>query len=357
MIDVLRLTISPDKIESKAWEQISRALTLPSLKALAIMPDVHAGYDLPIGGVALLDGHIWPGAVGYDIGCGMCHIATGVRLERLPGLHQVRQRLQESIPVGFASHESEKNGAEAFPNASGDKSLGQAVPAKAAAQLGTLGGGNHFVEFGVNSEGLVGITIHSGSRKAGHMIGEHYMQRSHGPIPVDSDIGHAYQADMQWALDFALANRAVMMERCLEAAGLPKALMIKMINENHNHAEFLPEGVLHRKGATPAMKGQPGIIPANMADGVWITHGLGNEEFLWSASHGAGRTMSRKKAKKTLDQAEFEAKMEGIVADTAARFLDEAPGAYKPIDEVLAAQEGRLVEIIDHFKPVMVVKG
>ncbi|MBU1001478.1 MAG: RtcB family protein [Proteobacteria bacterium] len=354
--DRLRLTIPLEQIEGGAREQIERTLALPCLKVLAIMPDVHVGYDLPIGGVALLDGHIWPGAVGYDIGCGMCHVLTEKPLAELPDLHQVYNRILQLIPVGFETHKK-KTGFDKFPNVSGDGKLNDVVREKAPIQLGTLGGGNHFIEIGVNPYDIVGITIHSGSRHPGWQIGDYYMKKTKGPVPVDSAIARAYVQDMEWALEYALENRAAMMRRCLEALGLGEDLMQGMINENHNHAEITPAGVLHRKGATPAESGQLGIIPANMRDGVWITRGLGNEFFLCSASHGAGRTMSRKKARQAIDFRSFMAQMEGIVAPVEPRLLDEAPDAYKKIDDVLKAQDGVLVDVIDHFRPVLVVKG
>lgn len=353
----LRLTIPWSQVEDGAVTQIEHALSLPYLTALAIMPDVHAGYDLPIGAVALLDGHVWPGAVGYDIGCGMCHVLTGKRLEELPAPRDIYNDILRRIPVGFVTHPKALASKATFPNAAGDKRLAEAVREKSGIQLGTLGGGNHFIEVGVNPYGIAGVTIHSGSRRPGWLIGNWYMKKTRGPVPVDSALGRAYAEDMAWALDYALANRADMMRVCLEVLGLGEDLMHGMINENHNHAEFTPRGVLHRKGATPAEVGQLGIIPANMRDGVWITRGLGNEEFLCSASHGAGRAMSRKKAAKTIDYRTFMAQMDGIIAPILPRHLDEAPDAYKNIDAVLKAQDGVLVDVIDRFRPVVVVKG
>jgi len=349
----LALTVPWDQIEEGAQDQIKTTLGMDCLKTLAIMPDVHQGYDLPIGGVALLDDHIWPGAVGYDIGCGMCHVNTGLYVRDLPSLLTVYARIRDMVPVGFAVNKKPLKAGK-FPNGSGFVTLLDAVNHKASLQIGTLGGGNHFIELGVNSKGEVGITIHSGSRRPGWLIGDFYMRMSKGPIHLSDDLAQAYIKDMNWALDFALANRRRIMDSCLEALGIGPGLMI---NENHNHAEVTPAGVLHRKGATPAAKGQLGIIPANMRDGVYITEGLGNEEFLSSASHGAGRAMSRGKAKRSLDPVEFSSQMDGIITGDLDKLLDEAPGAYKPIDQVLAAQSGILVDIADHFKPILVIKG
>lgn len=357
----LKLTIPENNIEIGALEQIVDALSYPYLKSLAIMPDVHSGYDLPIGGVALLDGYIWPGAVGYDIGCGMCHINTRRDVSEFPDMVEVYNRIINQVPVGFSVHSVPISIPFKFPNASNYGVVNDAVVHKAAIQLGTLGGGNHFIEIGVNSENEVGITIHSGSRRAGWLIGDFYMRMTEGPVEITSEIGKAYLKDMQWALDFALENRKQMMIKCLISLGISKneinIYLDSMINENHNHAEITEDGVLHRKGATPAKKGQLGIIPANMRDGVWITEGLGNKEFLESASHGAGRIMSRGKARKVVDFDNFVKDMNGIVVPVLDSLIDEAPAAYKNINDVLDAQDGVLINIIDHFSPILVVKG
>jgi tRNA-splicing ligase RtcB len=185
-------------------------------------------------------------------------------------------------------------------------------------------------------------------------------------LPVNSALGQAYLADMQWALDFALENRRRMLEQVLLALGFTTlqctALMQSpvFINETHNHALITDHSarlVLHRKGATPAEKGQLGVIPANQRDGVYITSGLGNDAYLSSASHGAGRRFSRKAAAKQGDVKALQKLMKGIVCRTDAAILDEAPWAYKEIDVVLRAQEGLVVDIVDHFRPVVVLKG
>jgi len=354
----LKLTLPQEDIEVTAWEQIERALELPYLNTLAIMRDVHAGYDLPIGGVALLDGYVWPGAVGFDQGCGLCHVNTGIYVDdlKLP-LEEIEERLYNFIPVGFNSLEKPIKYDKKFPNKSKFATLHDSVRYKASTQLGTMGGNNHFCEVGVNGDGLVGITIHSGSRKAGYNIGDLYMRLTGGPVKIDSDIGRAFMADMNWALQFALDNRMRIMEQIYKAMMLPFNKGVKVINENHNHAVITKEGVLHRKGATPADKNQMGIIPANMHDGVYITRGLGNDEFLSSASHGAGRKMSRGQAKRELDHDKFVAEMDGIRAPTDIEFIAEAKDAYKDIDYVLEGQDGILVDVVDHFKPLIVIKG
>ncbi|WMW65232.1 RtcB family protein [Nitratidesulfovibrio liaohensis] len=431
----LSLTVPPDSLDAATWDQIESALALPCMVHLAVMPDAHAGYDLCIGGVALLDGHISPSFVGYDIGCGMCHVNTGLPVDEVLPDEAARQllfdRLRLAIPVGTATRAPGEYDLPRFTSASGDTQLTDAVNARQSIQLATLGGGNHFLEVGVNKRGEIGVTVHSGSRRSGWDIGAWYMKQGR-LFPLVSRLGHAYRQDMDWALDYALLNRRLMLEHALRAladvhrqlarpahkraarpakpiggtgatslngpshvpaspapaapisslsahglaaTSIPSAqpplseqeislLLGRMINENHNHAVVLnqtgPSGtplVLHRKGATPADAGQPGIIPANQRDGVYITKGLGNEEYLSSASHGAGRRMSRNEAQRTIPLERFRSQMRGIICRADKGVLDEAPDAYKPIAEVLAAQDGVLVRVIDHFRPLVVLKG
>ena len=363
----LRLTVPWESIELEAQKQIIRVLAMPELERLAVMPDVHAWYDLCIGGVALLRGVVSPSFVGYDIGCGMCHVNTGVTLREL-GLDSVDarkklfSRAKEAVPAG-AGKKARVDAGFSFASASGDAALDKKVKPFVNTQFCTLGSGNHFLEIGVNAKNEVGVTIHSGSRRAGYEIASWYMRKGRF-LPLDAELGHAYLADLNWALGFALANRQAMMRRVLEAMKLHKHQVQKltspevMVNENHNHAVPAGEGLmLHRKGATPAEKDQPGVIPANQRDGVWVTRGLGNEEFLNSASHGAGRKLSRGEARNAGTVQKLEKTMHGVVCRTDKSILDEAPWVYKSIEAVLAAQEGVLVEVTDHFKPLIVLKG
>ena len=363
----LKLTVPWESIDLSAQQQIINVLAMPELECLAIMPDVHAGYDLCIGGVALLRGAVSPSFVGYDIGCGMCHVNTGASLEEL-GLSGVNSRekffkkIGEIVPAGKGKTANIDAGIS-FSSACGDANLDRKIKPILHTQYGTLGSGNHFLEIGVNPAGNVGVTIHSGSRRAGFEIASWYMKRGR-TFTLDSDLGRAFVADMNWALEFALANRREMMTRVLKAMKLRGRSVDQltspetMINENHNHAVPLGDGLmLHRKGATPAEKDQYGIIPANQRDGVWITKGLGNEEFLSSASHGAGRRMSRSEAYEAGTVQEMENAMKGIVCRTDKGVLDEAPWVYKNIKDILKAQDGILVDVIDHFKPVIVLKG
>ncbi len=366
MEEKIKSLIPLEDIESEALKQIYDVASLDIVKKLAIMPDVHTGYDLCIGGVALVDGHISPSFVGYDIGCGMCFVNTGVKTQELFKSKKDRQKVAEEIykkiPVGKNIRKKPLD-YKKFKSASGDKNLDKKVNDKLFHSLGTLGSGNHFIEIGENLNGEVCITIHSGSRNIGHSIASYYMKKARF-LPIDSFWGQAYIEDMNFALEYALENRLTMMKEILKILGfsdkeIKKIIKKTLINENHNHAVLTEEGVLHRKGATPADEGQLGIIPANMKDGVYITVGLGNKEFLSSASHGAGRVLSRKKAKELIDIKEFKKIMEmaDVVAKVNEHTKDEAPFAYKDINTVINLQKGVVIEVVDVVKPLINIKG
>jgi len=353
-------------LEQEAQQQIYDALNLDFLKILAVMPDCHVGYSLPIGGVALLDGVISPAYVGYDIGCGMCCIITDEDAFCIDGKGvDIFDDIYEKIPVGFNSRVKEMK-YESFKSASGDKVLDKKVAGRLWVQIGTLGSGNHFIEIGKSLKGKLSITIHSGSRNIGHSIASYWMKLSknvekdlpNGFLHLDGEYGQGYLRDMKFAQDYALHNRKVMMDKVLHILGLHGIYMYDMINENHNHAIVQSDGtVLHRKGATPADKGQLGVIPGNMKDGVYVTKGLGNDEYLSSASHGAGRKFSRRKAKETIDLDDFIKDMEGIVCKADKGTLDESRFAYKDISDVMSRQEGIVVEVVDYIKPIINIKG
>ena len=380
----LRSLIPFQELEKDAQDQIYHALSLPFLKILAIMPDCHAGYSLPIGGVALLDKVLWPAGVGVDIGCGVCCCVLkdipAATLESKTLKEKVLKRIVAEIPMGKGIRHSTSKSYQDFKSASGDANLDRLVNANLHSQLGTLGSGNHFLEVGKSREhDCLAVTIHSGSRRIGYDIAEFYMALANevdkdlpkGFLHLDSPSGQAYFQDLLFAQQFALDNRKAMMVAVLsiileeyKEAGKDRRYEMRikqyleaMINENHNHAVVTPEGVLHRKGATPADEGQLGVIPANMKQGVWITVGLGNPEYLSSASHGAGRAMSRGDAKRKFDLASHQSQMKGIVCNIDNGTIDEDPRSYKKIDRVLELQEGIVVKVIDHLTPLIVAKG
>lgn len=372
-LDKLSTLIPLHELEQGAQQQIYDALALEFLLKLAVMPDCHTGYTLPIGGVALLDSVISPEYVGYDIGCGMCYVVTNLKAHKFLKKQKKKENLFESIyeliPVGFESHSTSQDYFD-FENASGNKDLLKRVNQKLYVQLGTLGGGNHFIEIGENTDGFVTVAIHSGSRNMGHSIAGHYMQLSknvdkdlpNGFLHLDGEYGQQYLKDMNFALEYALANRHNMMCVVLEIMGysakdITQMVHMDMVNENHNHAIVDGSLVLHRKGATPADKDQYGIIPGNMKSGIYVTKGLGNETYLSSASHGAGRKMSRSKAKKSINLDRFKNQMHGIVAKVGKSTLDEAPDAYKDLHGVIERQEGIVIDTVDYAKPLINIKG
>lgn len=355
--------IPKENIESEALNQIRNIESLDCLKAFSIMPDVHAGYDMPIGGVALLDNQISPSFVGYDIGCGVSHINTKVKLDKTDTDYDkfrdyVFTEIYKQIPVGFNSLSKPACYIkEGFKSALGDKQSTETVKNKINMQYGTLGGGNHFIEIGLNDKNEIGITIHSGSRNAGHTVADFYMKKGR-MFDINSELGQSYLSDMNYSLEFALENRKKMMQTILNILKLDiSVFMYDFINKNHNHAVIIQDGILHRKGAISAEKNELGIIPGNMKDGVYVVTGLGNNDYLNSASHGAGRVVSRSKAKKTINIDDFQKIMDGITAKVDKSTLDESPFAYKNLDEVISAQAGKNIEIIDKFMPIINIKG
>lgn len=364
--DKIASLVPLEEIEVTAQQQLFENAKIPFISKIAVMPDIHAGYDLPIGSVALVRDHISPSFVGFDVGCGMlCYeipnsnFANWSEEDRF----DVFNKIIESIPTGFAEHN--KPYAKSFYSASGNKELSAKVNAKLPLQYGTLGGGNHFIEIGHNDKGSVFITVHSGSRRPGWEIGNFYMNEAKKDnqlyrkfFDLYSELGKAYLADMNFALEFALANRVEMLKSVLNICVGHNATLFNYIDENHNHAVVLDNGdVLHRKGATPADNNELGVIPGSMKSGVYVTEGLGNPEYLSSASHGAGRKMSRGAAKKTIALDTFKAQMEGIIANVSEATLDEAPDAYKELSHVIDAQKGIVVNIIDYIKPIINIKG
>jgi len=371
ILEKLKSLIPMEEIEQSAQQQIYANLELDFLKILAIMPDVHMGYTLPIGGVALLDGVISPEYVGYDIGCGMCCVITDMKAKSLKqrDKEKIFKKLYETIPVGVGVPREMGIANDYFVSASGNKDLNKKVNTKQYIQMGTLGGGNHFIELGESEDGWLVATIHSGSRNIGHSIADYYMKLSkqedkdlpNGFFRLDSEFGKAYKKDLDFALNYALYNRMFMMTDVLKVLKFNsneiKTFLRNIINENHNHAVFRIDGVLHRKGATPAEKGTLGVIPGTMKSGVYITEGLGNEEYLCSASHGAGRKMSRTKAKKMIQLSDHKHWMEGIIAKVDKSTIDESHGAYKNLRNVIKAQEGIVIDVVDYVKPLINVKG
>lgn len=370
-------------IESEALEDtIAIANYLPVVGHIALMPDVHAGKGMPIGGVVGLRNAISPMAVGSDIGCGMLAVKTNLHSIDIDAQKEIYRLIREAIPVGFDKkpHKVEWAG---FKNAPHISSV-TAELGNAALQLGTLGGGNHFIEFQIGSDGHVWFMIHSGSRNLGKKLGDFYhalaLDDGIATFPklpyflADSELGKEYEAAMNFALDFAYQNRQEM-ARAIKAAisviiggftssNIKPALFAEEINIHHNYAvrenHFGEAVMLHRKGATLATKDTVGIIPGSQGTASYIVKGLGNPESFQSCSHGAGRIMSRSKAKKmlTVEQCNKSMQERGILVDFTRGNLDEALEAYKDITEVMSNQDD-LVEILVELKPYQIaaIKG
>lgn len=367
-----------DDIEESALKQAENLANLPfTFKHVALMPDCHAGYGMPIGGVLATKGVVIPNAVGVDIGCGMCAISTNMKDIPKDKLLEVVNKIKRDIPVGF-NHQKEPQDASLMPVLDFTCKIIEDEYNSARHQLGTLGGGNHFIEIQKDNDGFVWIMIHSGSRNLGKKVADYFNKEAVklnetkvekamelAFLPIDTEQGRGYLSAMKYCVDFALANRQLMMERiksCFERT-FPDVSFGEMINIAHNYAAFehhFGENVIvHRKGATYAGKGNIGIIPGSQGTKSYIVRGLGNPESFFSCSHGAGRRMGRKEAQRTLDLASEIKLMEekGIIHGIKTTSdLDEAASAYKDIDVVMQNQ-GDLVEIVVELSPLAVVKG
>lgn len=366
-----------DDIEEGALAQARDLANLPfAYKWIAIMPDTHQGYGMPIGGVmATKDGIIVPNAVGVDIGCGMIAVQTNIAYIDTGTLKSIMGMVRESIPLGF-NHHKEPQAWEGFDRAP-DIPVIQRELASARKQLGTLGGGNHFIEIQKGNDGNVWLMIHSGSRNFGlkvaseyHNIAKRMCERWHSDIPnldlaflpIDTKEGKEYYEAMKFCLEFAEVNRKVMMLQLKSAVWhFAGGVTNQTINVHHNYAAFenhYNQNVLvHRKGATSAKRGEYGIIPGSMGSYSYIVQGRGELESFMSCSHGAGRKMGRKEAKRTLSLKEEQEKMKGIVHGLRSEGdLDEAPGAYKDIDTVMSNQ-GSLVHIVTKLTPLASIKS
>jgi tRNA-splicing ligase RtcB len=364
-----------DYIEQGAFDQFYSAMELPWVTRGALMADAHFGYSLPIGGVVETDGMIVPSWVGYDIGCGVCAIRTSFEMgEVMRNTDLIYDAIKQSIPVGF-HHNTRPVSWTGYQDWMKTPWFNEMFKEKGGLkQLGTLGGGNHFIEVGYSNKDMsIWIVIHSGSRNVGHTTAQNYMAEAayivtgrrkasegHFPLEMTSGLGIDYIMDQKICLEFALANRTEMIKRIQSAmmqSGCSGGLLWDtLINRTHNHAEVKNGKVIHRKGATHAEEGMLGVIPGNMRDGSFIVKGKGCQEALCSSSHGAGRVLGRKKAKETLDVRDFRDTMAGIKCHADKDNIDESPGAYKDINVVMAEQSD-LVEIIDHIKPIINVKG
>lgn len=381
--------IATERIPIKLWLNdiedgaLQQARDLANLKFaykwIAIMPDSHQGYGMPIGGVMATDGIIVPNAVGVDIGCGMkaCRFFIGHQYGiEIDTLKKIMGKIRKVIPVGF-DHQKEFQQWDGFTDAP-DIQIIQNQITSARKQLGTLGGGNHFIEIQKDDNGYIWVMIHSGSRNLGfktanyyHKIAkkicERWMSDIPNPdlsfLPIEISEGKEYFEAMKYCLEFARANRELMMNRVyyIFQEMFMDSFLKESIDIHHNYAAFenhYGKNVLvHRKGAVKAIKDNLGIIPGSMGSNSYIIEGLSNPESFNSCSHGAGRKMARNQAKRELNLIEEQEKMKGIVHGLrSTNDLDEAPGSYKDIDEVMENQKD-LVKIKVKLTPLASIKG
>lgn len=379
-----------EDIEGQALAQARNLANLPfTFKHVAIMPDAHPGYGMPIGGVLATEGAVIPNGVGVDIGCGMCAVKTSLNridrdtLKKILGSNS-SQGIRGTIPVGF-QHQKTAESRDLMPNLEGVAKVKKPLVAQyfqaGLKQLGTLGGGNHFIEIQQGDDHHIWLMVHSGSRNVGLKIANHYNRlavklnkrwQSSIPenwelafLPLDSSESWDYLAEMQYCVDFALANRRLMMERIKDAvaAVIPEVAFDPLINIAHNYAamenHFGRNVLVHRKGATRAGLGDYGIIPGSQGTRSYIVRGKGNKQSFSSCSHGAGRVLGRKQAQRTLDLTDQQKLLNdaGVLHELRGkRDLDEAPGAYKDIAQVMANQAD-LIDIAVSLTPLAVVKG
>lgn len=378
-------------VEEEAVQQLKNTAKLPFIHShIAVMPDVHFGIGATVGSVVPMKGALVPAAVGVDIGCGMVAARTNLKGSDLPDdLGPIRHQIERDIPVGFNEHKQERLPHEVVANwgtlEGGFNWLIQEHPkvigkrAAPWAQMGTLGGGNHFIEICLDEEDRVWLMLHSGSRGIGNKIGTMFIniakercekegielpEKNLAWLPADTPEFHDYVKALTWAQQYARLNRVTMMDLILKGLRhklLPNLLIGGIVvNCHHNYANlethFGEQVWITRKGAVSAREGQLGIIPGSMGACSYIVKGKGNPESFHSCSHGAGRIMSRTKAKATISLEDHIKDTIGVECRKDKGVLDETPRAYKPIDKVMKSQED-LVDIVHTLRQVVCVKG
>lgn len=388
------ITLWTEQIEDAALQQLRNVAKLPFIDphGVAAMPDVHFGIGATVGSVLATSGAIIPAAVGVDIGCGMMALRlAGARVEDLPdGLTQIRAEIEHTVPTGFEKHSpAQRNETAAAALYAEFRWLEEKHPkafarrkdpadAIIASQFGSLGGGNHFIELCRDEAGALWVMLHSGSRGIGNAIGQYFIalaredMRRHLINLPDRDLAYLtegteyfddYVRAVGWAQAYARENRNEMMRRILIVLHRhlpPFREREEAINCHHNYVEqeshFGRRVWLTRKGAIRAGKGELGIVPGSMGQRSYIVRGLGNTESYYSCAHGAGRSMGRKEARRRFTVSDLAAQTDGVECRKDDAVLDEIPGAYKDIDEVMARQRD-LVDVVHTLKQVLCVKG
>ena len=380
-----------DEVESSAYDQLKRMADLPVVHGhIAVMPDVHMGKGATVGSVIPTRGAIIPAAVGVDIGCGMCAVRTSLTAADLPeSLRAVRNQIERDVPVGFDMHSNHRTRAKAagdvepglrrilgkHPKIVSNKVRNQDAWAR---QIGTLGGGNHFIELCLDEADRVWVMLHSGSRGIGNKIGQYFINEAKEVISKtdvrlpDKDLAYLVEGNdlfadyweaLNWAQAYAARNRQEMLDLVLDAMARtlpPFELEEAAINCHHNYTAMEThdgtEVYVTRKGAIRAGAGELGIIPGSMGARSYIVRGLGNEKSFCSCAHGAGRRMSRSAARRHFNRDDLIAQTEGVECRKDQGVIDEIPGAYKDIDQVMENQVD-LVETVATLKQVLCVKG
>ena len=383
--------------EAEAEAQLRRVAALPFVHQwIAVMPDVHAGIGATVGSVIACKRAVIPAAVGVDIGCGMMAVKTSLRADQLPDdLRALRLAIEAAVPHGRTDKGGTNDrGAYGDPPARTIAAWDQLAPAYAEIaakhpsaqlaqrvhQLGTLGTGNHFIELCLDEAGAVWVMLHSGSRGVGNRIGSYFIERAKAEmrrwfvnlpdedlayLPQGSDLFDDYVNAVEWAQQYALTNRELMMAATIEALRdtglLPEfTARLEAVNCHHNYVSFErhygANVIVTRKGAVRAREGELGIIPGSMGAKSFIVRGKGNPESFTSCSHGAGRSMSRTKAKKLFTLEDHAVATAGVECRKDADVIDETPAAYKSIDDVMAAQAD-LVDVVYTLKQIVCVKG
>ena len=378
-------------IEDGAKQQLYNTAELPIVyKHIAAMPDVHWGLGATVGSIIPTKQAIIPAAVGVDIGCGMCAIRTSLTSHDLPeNLGRLRNKIERKVPVGFDDFDKRKEVGKDAPKTWQnifekrykkilDKHPKLNSKKNPVMQLGTLGGGNHFIEICLDESDRVWIMLHSGSRNAGNRIGSYFISQAKKEMEklgiklVDKNLSYFnegselfddYVDAVGWAQEYAKINRKMMLETILNIfRKIFKNFTTdkKAVNCHHNYVQlenhFGQNLWITRKGAVSAMEGELGIIPGSMGTRSYIVEGKGNPESFHSCAHGAGRLMSRKKAKKNFTVEDHIQATRGVECRKDKRVLDETPGAYKNIDDVMNAQKD-LVNVLYALKQIVCVKG
>lgn len=374
----VKLWTQLESVESQALDQLKNVAKLPwTFKHVAVMPDVHYGKGCTVGTVFASEEAVIPAAVGVDIGCGMGAMLTNLTANDLPdSLAALRADIEAAVPVGFNAHEKSKTRKKSVM----DRFKDLFAPVKdreatADQQIGTLGGGNHFIELCLDTTGRVWLVLHSGSRNIGKTLAEYHIERAkklaHNSNLPDPDLAgflagtqemKEYWHDLDWAQQYAFENRLTMKELIFNVLRkhFPQVQEVDYIACHHNYVSkenhYDRDVMVTRKGAIDAHAGKLGIIPGSMGTKSYIVRGRGEQTSFCSASHGAGRRLSRGAAKREFTEADLVLQTEGVECRKDLGVLDEIPAAYKDIDVVMENQKD-LVEIVAELKQVLCVKG